>query len=191
MAAATVPGQPARQTGLPRTRLQLGAGSKGYSVVCAHRRVLLRRWIAALLPRPAAVHPCRLTGAQCACNIRSTNSGGRAARRTRLPQASIWEKQAQLDEEQLQAVEALAGVVSQRPLPPHVRARLLAAAAAGRGSASAHALRTLGSCAGGARGGRLLPCDAAWRPTLQKTSAGHRIGGGPATACPGTSLTAR
>lgn len=36
-------------------------------------------------------------------------------------QASIWEKQAQLDEEQMRAVEALAGIVSQRPLPAHVR----------------------------------------------------------------------
>jgi hypothetical protein len=47
----------------------------------------------------------------------------RRAPPTRLdrPQASIWDKQAQLDEEQLRAVEALAAVVGHTPLPAHVR----------------------------------------------------------------------
>ena len=44
-------------------------------------------------------------------------------RPTTARQASIWERKAQLDEEQLLAVEALAGALSAVPLPPHVSPR--------------------------------------------------------------------
>lgn len=92
---------PSVQQASPRSRLA-GAGSKGYSVVSfAARGVECRRRRCRVSPRAHSHGPNRT----------------RAATR----QASVWDKRAQLDEEQLQAVDVLAAACAHAPLPPHVR----------------------------------------------------------------------
>jgi len=120
---STSVGTPPKQ-GQPRAKLS-GVGAKSYSVVSMVCSAAQQR----------APH-CRGTIRCFACPHANLNRLRSYSMRrctpvfahTRPPtnnntsplQASVWDKQAQLDETQLRAVEVLARAVAQSPLPPHV-----------------------------------------------------------------------